>query len=85
MPVDYDNLQVIKKDLNIKIEANRASKKVLADIMNNITSIEKIQDPAFPDDPAKKVDPDDRGLGGKVDASRAQGIYDKIVTDAAAL
>lgn len=85
MPVDYSNLEVIRADIEDKLNAVRTAKRNLQTILQNISNIQKIQDPAFPDDDTKKIMPNDRGLGKKISQARTDSVYAQIVIDHAAL
>ena len=85
MPVDEANLETKKAALLQKLRDNNTSSRAVKSVLENIEKIEMIQDPTFPDDPSKKVEPEDRGLGQKINPARRQSIYDKVLTDTTAL
>lgn len=81
MPVDDNILK--EKSKTVSDELGLLSKKhsSLRVIQAHINSIKMIQDPAFPRDETKKVLPDDNSIGGKINPTRRQKTYDKIITD----
>ncbi len=85
MPVDDDTLQSKKDAINEKIRQNNTENNRLKQILSSITEIEKIEDPAFPNNPSKKIKPKDRNLGVEITDKRRQDIYDKIISDITAL
>ena len=82
MPVDEANLATVKGDIEVKLQANRIERGRLQSILINITNIEQVDDDSVP---PVKVIPQDRGAGGPYTPARRNDVYDKIVSDHAAL
>lgn len=81
MPID-ETLLVAKREI-VTIKMNALVKEIskLKVIQANIDTIKMIQDPAFPGDRAKKIQPNDKNLGEQITVKRRQKIYDKIIKD----
>jgi len=82
MPVDEANLETVRADIETKMQANRNERAKLQAIMTNITNIQEVDDDSVP---PVKVIPEDRGAGGPYTPARRDSVYDKIVSDHAAL
>jgi len=83
MPVDDANLDTILADLHSKYQAARDIVQSLAKLIETASSIAKTEDPADPSGP--RLMPVDPRLGGNIGGPRRQAIYDKVVSDHAAL
>ncbi len=84
MPVDDTELESKRAAVSIKLNTARQEMIDLKNILTNIDSITMIQDPAFPTDPTKKIEPQDRGLGTTISNQRRQDVYDQVMIDVAA-
>ena len=88
MAFDEENLKVLKKQLRTKLQEIHAKQRNLEKIMACIASVEtRIVNAPTPEDPAatKVILPKDSDLGANLTDARKGKIYDKIVTDVAAL
>ena len=88
MAFDEDNLKVLKTQVRRKLQEHRAKQSKLEELMGCISSIEtRTRHSPTEDDPNRieTIPPKDSDLGANLTDARKGKIYDKIVTDVAAL